>query len=89
MPTLTSRLHHALLALLLCLPALGHGLAVRPRRRYLRQPCVLGRLPDPDIIRVGEDFYFATSTFAGSPGMRILHSRDLINWTIAGCNCRA
>ncbi|MFG6413336.1 glycoside hydrolase 43 family protein [Roseateles sp. DC23W] len=40
--------------------------------------------PDPDIIRVGEDFYFATTTFANSPGLRILHSRDLVNWRIAG-----
>jgi len=40
--------------------------------------------PDPDIIRVGEDFYFATTTFVNSPGIRILHSRDLVNWEIAG-----
>lgn len=40
--------------------------------------------PDPDVIRVGEDFYFATTTFANSPGLRLLHSRDLVNWTIAG-----
>lgn len=38
--------------------------------------------PDPDIIRVGEDFYFATTTFANSPGLRILHSKDLVNWEI-------
>jgi beta-xylosidase len=40
--------------------------------------------PDPDVIRVDEDFYFATTTFANSPGLRILHSRDLVNWRIAG-----
>ena len=40
--------------------------------------------PDPDIIRVGEDFYFATTTFANVPGRRLLHSRDLVNWQIAG-----
>lgn len=40
--------------------------------------------PDPDIIRVGDDFYFATTTFANSPGLRLLHSRDLVNWRIAG-----
>lgn len=40
--------------------------------------------PDPDVIRVGEDFYFATTTFANAPGLRILHSRDLVNWRIAG-----
>lgn len=40
--------------------------------------------PDPDVIRVGDDFYFATTTFANAPGIRLLHSRDLVNWTIAG-----
>lgn len=40
--------------------------------------------PDPDVIRVGPDFYFATTTFANAPGVRLLHSRDLVNWTIAG-----
>jgi beta-xylosidase len=38
--------------------------------------------PDPDIIRVGEDFYFATTTFANVPGLSILHSKDLVNWEI-------
>lgn len=40
--------------------------------------------PDPDIIRVGEDFYFASTTFVNAPGLTILHSRDLVNWDIAG-----
>jgi beta-xylosidase len=38
--------------------------------------------PDPDIIRVGDDFYFATTTFVNSPGLTILHSLDLVNWEI-------
>lgn len=38
--------------------------------------------PDPDIIRVGEDFYFASTTFANAPGLTLLHSRDLVNWDI-------
>lgn len=40
--------------------------------------------PDPDIIRVGEDFYFASTTFMNTPGLTLLHSRDLVNWDIAG-----
>lgn len=47
-------------------------------------PPLYADYPDPDVIRVGEDFYFATTTFANSPGLRILHSRDLVNWRIAG-----
>ncbi|MEH3122824.1 MAG: glycoside hydrolase 43 family protein [Sphingomonas phyllosphaerae] len=38
--------------------------------------------PDPDIIRVGADFYFASTTFANAPGITLLHSRDLVNWDI-------
>jgi beta-xylosidase len=38
--------------------------------------------PDPDIIRVGRDFYFASTTFANVPGLTLLHSRDLVNWDI-------
>jgi beta-xylosidase len=48
-----------------------------------RNPPLYADYPDPDIIRVGKDFYFATTTFVNTPGLRILHSRDLINWEIA------
>ena len=40
--------------------------------------------PDPDIIRVGEDFYFASNTFVNSPGLVILHLKDLVNWETVG-----
>nr|WP_232494623.1 glycoside hydrolase 43 family protein [Novosphingobium kaempferiae] len=49
-----------------------------------RNPVLFADYPDPDIIRVGEDFYFVSTTFANSPGIVVLHSRDLVNWTIAG-----
>ncbi len=39
---------------------------------------------DLDCIRVGADYYAISSTFQFSPGMVILHSRDLVNWTIVG-----
>ena len=47
-------------------------------------PPLYADFPDPDIIRVGEDFYFATTTFANTPGLTLLHSRDLVNWEYAG-----
>jgi beta-xylosidase len=37
---------------------------------------------DLDAIRVGEDYYAISSTMQCSPGMVVLHSRDLINWEI-------
>ncbi len=37
---------------------------------------------DPDLIRVGNDFYMVASSFNYVPGISILHSKDLIDWTI-------
>lgn len=47
-----------------------------------RNPVLFADYPDPDIIRVGKDFYFASTTFANSPGVTILHSKDMVNWQI-------
>jgi xylan 1,4-beta-xylosidase len=38
--------------------------------------------PDPSIVRVGDDYYVATSTFEWFPGVQIHHSRDLSNWRL-------
>lgn len=45
-------------------------------------PPLYADYPDPDIIRVGDDFYFATTTFVNVPSLTILHSMDLVNWEI-------
>ncbi|WP_322965966.1 glycoside hydrolase family 43 protein [Sphingomonas fuzhouensis] len=45
-------------------------------------PILRGFNPDPSIVRVGEDYYIATSTFEWYPGVQIHHSRDLVNWTL-------
>ncbi len=45
-------------------------------------PILRGFNPDPSIVRVGEDFYIATSTFEWFPGVQIHHSRDLANWRL-------
>ena len=39
---------------------------------------------DPDACRVGDDFYMTSSSFNCLPGLQILHSKDLVNWTIIG-----
>lgn len=49
-----------------------------------RNPLLPGDYSDIDCIRVGNDYYAISSTFQFSPGMVILHSKDLVNWTIAG-----
>ncbi len=46
----------------------------------IHNPILPGFHPDPSILRVGRDYYLATSTFEWWPGVRIHHSRDLINW---------
>ncbi len=47
-------------------------------------PIVPADYSDLDCIRVGDDYYAISSTFQYSPGMVILHSKDLVNWRIAG-----
>lgn len=47
-------------------------------------PILSADYSDIDVIRVGEDYYFVSSTFQFSPGIIILHSRDLVNWRIVG-----
>lgn len=37
---------------------------------------------DPDVIRVGDDYYMTASSFNCVPGLPILHSKDLINWEL-------
>src|SRR2546426_2718551 len=49
-----------------------------------RNPVLPSDYSDLDCIRVGEDYYAISSTFQFSPGMVILHSKDLVNWTIVG-----
>lgn len=39
---------------------------------------------DPDVCRVGDDYYMTSSSFACFPGLQILHSTDLVNWEIVG-----
>ena len=39
---------------------------------------------DPDVICVGEDYYLTASSFQCMPGLPVLHSRDMVNWTIIG-----
>lgn len=43
-------------------------------------PILRGFSPDPSMIRVGDDFYIACSTFEWWPGVNIFHSKDCINW---------
>lgn len=48
----------------------------------IHNPILKGFHPDPSIVRVGEDYYIATSTFEWWPGIRLHHSTDLVNWEL-------
>lgn len=48
----------------------------------IRNPILPGFNPDPSIVRVGDDYYIATSTFEWYPGVQIHHSRDLSHWRL-------
>lgn len=43
-------------------------------------PLMYDEFSDPDVIRVGDDYYLAGTTMHSVPGLVILHSRDLVNW---------
>lgn len=49
-----------------------------------KNPVVNADYSDPDAVRVGDDFYMISSSFNHAPGLPILQSKDLVNWTIAG-----
>jgi len=48
----------------------------------IKNPILPGFNPDPSIVRVGDDYYIATSTFEWYPGVQIHHSRDLVHWRL-------
>ncbi len=57
-------------------PDLGNG--------QYQNPILDADYSDPDVIRVGDDFYMTASSFCDIPGLPVLHSKDLVNWTIIG-----
>ncbi|MDR2449410.1 MAG: glycoside hydrolase 43 family protein [Prevotellaceae bacterium] len=49
-----------------------------------KNPVLYADYSDPDLCRTGNDYYMVSSSFNAIPGLQILHSTDLVNWTIAG-----
>ncbi|MBL7259865.1 glycoside hydrolase family 43 protein [Paractinoplanes lichenicola] len=56
----------------------------RTALRQISNPVLPGFHPDPSILRVGTDYYIATSTFEWFPGVRVHHSANLVDWTPLG-----
>ncbi|MXY04977.1 MAG: glycoside hydrolase family 43 protein [Gammaproteobacteria bacterium] len=68
---------------------MGSPMAAEPEGAGIRtatftNPILPGSYPDPSIVRVGDDFYLVNSSFEYFPGLPIHHSRDLVNWELAG-----
>lgn len=51
--------------------------------RY-HNPILFADYSDPDVVRVGSDYYLIASSFHFSPGIPLLQSRDLVHWRIVG-----
>src|SRR5262245_57041190 len=47
-------------------------------------PLFYDEFSDPDLIRVGVDYYITGTTMHAMPGLPVLHSRDLVNWKLLG-----
>ena len=47
-----------------------------------RNPVLHADYSDPDVCAVGDDFYMTASSFGCTPGLPVLHSKDLVNWRI-------
>lgn len=49
-----------------------------------KNPILYADYSDPDVCRVGDDYYMTSSSFNAVPGLQILHSKDLVNWKLIG-----
>jgi beta-xylosidase len=47
-------------------------------------PIISADYSDPDVIRVGNDYYMVSSSFNCIPGLPVLHSMDLVHWELEG-----
>ncbi len=63
-----------IVSLLLLVPA-------NARQRY-SNPILYSDYSDPDVIRVGDDYWMTASSFTCWPGLQILHSTNLVDWEI-------
>ncbi|GAA4293996.1 glycoside hydrolase 43 family protein [Aestuariibaculum suncheonense] len=47
-----------------------------------KNPIIYSDYSDPDVVRVGDDYYMTASSFNATPGLPILHSKDMVNWKL-------
>jgi beta-xylosidase len=49
-----------------------------------KNPILHADFSDPDVLRVGEDYYLTAFSFNAVPGLPVLPSKDLVNWELIG-----
>lgn len=81
-PTTLSTLPRLFIASLLLIMAMSGLVHAAPT--HFNNPVIAGFHPDPSVIRVGDDYYLANSSFEWFPGVPIFHSKDLVNWQRIG-----
>lgn len=60
----------------------GANLQARNEATHFINPVIWADVPDPDVIRVGDDFYLISTTMHLMPGGPLMHSKDLVNWHV-------
>jgi beta-xylosidase len=82
----TLRFFFCILCIACCLQACkqANDVSKSERKGVFTNPIIHADYSDPDVIRVGDDFYMTASSFNAVPGLPILHSRDLVNWRLIG-----
>ena len=70
----------AMLACALLCPAQAQTWTADNGNGTFTNPLFYDEFSDPDLIRVGDDYYLTGTTMHAMPGLPILHSRDLVNW---------
>ena len=58
------------------------ALTILPVYAAAQNPIIWADMPDPDVIRVGNTYYMTSTTMHYNPGVPIMKSTDLVNWTI-------
>ncbi len=63
---------------------LPFGMPAHAQSGEYRNPVLHLDYSDPDVIRVGADYYLTASSFNAVPGLPVLHSKDLVHWRLLG-----
>lgn len=63
---------------------LGGIKGIESKGERFTNPVLWADVPDPDVIRVGDDYYMVSTTMHLMPGCPVMHSKDLVNWHTIG-----